>query len=177
MKLLLHILLLMLLALPLFAQEDDEAEELFAAKVTVEKIDRDTQMSKSPMGAVWRSLAFPGWGQYYVEHYWKIPIFTGAAGTILYFIFDNNAKLSDKQEQLDGMEEGDPNYSTVLSQRDYYLDNRDMSIFYLAGVYIIAAIDAYVGAHLYDFNVNEDISLFLRPSSLSILNAGIEIKF
>jgi len=30
---------------------------------------------KSPIGAMLRSLAIPGWGQVYVHQYWKAPLF------------------------------------------------------------------------------------------------------
>jgi hypothetical protein len=129
------------------------------------------------MGAVWRSLIFPGLGQFYVEKYWKVPIFAGGAGTLYYFAIDNHLKFSDFQNQFENMDENDPEYSTVKAQRDFYLDNRDRSIFFLAGVYILSAIDAYVGAHLYDFTVDDDISLMILPGSFNSVQVGISIKF
>jgi hypothetical protein len=136
-------------------------------------------MSKSPSGAVWRSLALPGWGQYYVESYWKAPIFLAGAGTCVYFIIDNNNKFNDKQSQIDKLIKIDPKSSLIelyKRQREVYRDNRDQSAFFLLGVYALSAIDAYVGAHLFDFNVDENISLRLTPSVNSIAKFQVSIN-
>jgi hypothetical protein len=134
-------------------------------------------MTKSPMGAVYRSLIFPGVGQIYVEKYWKAPIFAIGAGTLYYFIIYNHVNFRDFQNQFENMETSDPDYFVIKNQRDFYLDNRDQSILFLAGVYLLAAIDAYVGAHLYDFDVDDDISLLIRRSMINNIEVGFKIRF
>lgn len=137
------------------------------------------QMQKSPTGAILRSLALPGWGQYYVESYWKVPLFLGAAGTCVYFIVDNNNSFKDKQAQIDkaiALNPNDPYIDLYKRQREVYRDNRDQAAFFLAGVYILSAIDAYVGAHLFDFDVSDKISLNLFPTTKSCLNVNFKIK-
>lgn len=124
------------------------------------------QMAKSPTGAVLRSLALPGWGQIYVESYWKAPLLIGGAGTLVYLIIDNNIKFVDAKKDVDKLisnQATDYEITRAKNIREYYRDNRDMCAFFLAGVYIIAAVDAYVGAHLFDFNVNEDLSVNWKP--------------
>ena len=39
-------------------------------------------------------------------------------------------------------------------EREFYRDNRDVNIAYFIGVQILSMIDAYVGAHLFDFDVD-----------------------
>lgn len=137
------------------------------------------EMKKSPTGAILRSLALPGWGQYYVESYWKVPLFLGAAGTCAYFIIDNNNSYNDKQKQIDRAilnNPNDPNLQLYKLQRETYRDNRDQAAFFLAGVYILSAVDAYVGAHLFDFDVSDNISMNIIPSKLSIVNLKLSIK-
>lgn len=141
------------------------------------KIEVQNEMTKDPMTAVWRTFIFPGMGQIYVEKYWKAPIFAAGAGTLIYFIFDNHIKFSDFQSEMDLLSETDREYLIAKSKRDFYLDNRDRSILFLAGVYLLASIDAYVGANLYDFEVDDNISLYFSPSSTSIMNVGVLIKF
>ena len=67
------------------------------------------KMQKSPTGAIVRSLILPGWGQYYVESYWKIPLFLGAAGTCAYFIIDNNNSFNAKKDQIAKLASENPN--------------------------------------------------------------------
>ncbi len=137
------------------------------------------QMQKSPTGAILRSLALPGWGQYYVESYWKVPVFLGAAGTCVYFIVDNNNSFKDKQSQIDkaiALNPSDPYIDLYKRQREVYRDNRDQAAFFLAGVYILSALDAYVGAHLFDFDVSDKISMNLFPNKNNLLNVNFQIK-
>ncbi len=137
------------------------------------------EMKKSPTGAILRSLALPGWGQYYVESYWKVPLFLGAAGTCTYFIIDNNNSFNEKQKQIDKAllnNPNDPNITLYKLQRETYRDNRDQAAFFLAGVYLLSAVDAYVGAHLFDFDVSDNISLNLLPSKFSIVSFQLSIK-
>ncbi len=121
-------------------------------------------MQKSPSGAIYRSLILPGWGQWYVESYWKAPIFFAAAAGLTGAIIWNQVKFSEQAKLLGGMALNDPNYEITKLRREFYRDNRDMSGFYLIGVYILASVDAYVGAHLFDFDVNEDLSFKLTTS-------------
>jgi hypothetical protein len=134
-------------------------------------------MSKSPTGAIYRSLAMPGWGQLYVESYWKAPIFFAATGTLIYFIIDNQIKYSDYENRLIGMSKNDIDYQITKLYREYYRDNRDMSGFYLIGVYVLAAVDAYVGAHLYDFQVDDKLSMYMGVSATPIPMVNLQIKF
>lgn len=134
------------------------------------------EMKKSPTGAVLRSLALPGWGQYYVESYWKAPLFLAAAGTCVYFIIDNNSKFNSKDDEITAVKAANPNDSRIdylTLQREVYRDNRDQAAFFLAGVYIISAVDAYVGAHLFDFDVSDKLSLNIIPNRNSLVSLSI----
>jgi hypothetical protein len=141
-------------------------------------------MSKSPVGAILRSLALPGWGQVYVESYWKAPIFFAGAATLVYLIIWNNKKYNDEVKtiaSLDSTKLGQLEYQVQLYNdkgwREVYRDNRDMSAFYLLGVYALAAIDAYVGAHLFDFNVDKDLSLAILPNRYRGFNFNLCYKW
>lgn len=110
-------------------------------------------MTKSPLGAVIRSAVVPGWGQYYNESYWKIPIVVGLVAYYGYKIFDFNDKYNQyKQWTLNPPREGF-DYKTW---RDYYRDQRDLFIIYTSLVYLANLLDAYVDAHLFDFDVTQD---------------------
>ncbi len=138
------------------------------------------EMQKSPSGAVLRSLALPGWGQYYVESYWKAPLFLAAAGTCVYFIIDNNNKFNTKDDELTAIKNANLNDSRInylTLQREVYRDNRDQAAFFLAGVYIIAAVDAYVGAHLFDFDVSDKLSLNIIPNRNSLVSVNISYSW
>lgn len=140
----------------------------------------DTVLTKDPTTAVLWSLLFPGLGQLYVESYWKIPLFTGAAaGTIGLFIW-NNSKYQDAQQRYDDAVASGAS-STVISslqrEKEYYRDNRDLSGGIFVLTYVLAAVDAYVGAHLYDFNVNDDLTVRVVPTTLGGVTASMAVRF
>ena len=121
-------------------------------------------LTKSPTGAVFRSLAFPGWGQIYVENYWKSSIFIGAAGVLWYRIINNHINYKDFRKELDKIEnQSSFEYSVTQGRMITALDDRDLSALYLLGVYILSMVDAYSGAHLLDFKINSNLSYYITP--------------
>lgn len=109
------------------------------------------QMSKSPWGAVVRSAIIPGWGQFYNESYWKIPVIWGTAGWLIYNWVDNNKLYNDYKSLYSNSEN---EYYRRL--RNFYRDQRDKFTIYIGLLYLLNLIDAYVDAHLFDFNVGEE---------------------
>jgi len=133
------------------------AQDITDSTGTVEDTDTTFVMTKSPWGAVGRSAILPGWGQYYNESYWKIPIVWGVLGWFTYLYVENNnlyKEYSDLYtESLEDSESGDSYYRRA---RDTYRDERDKYALLLGLSYLLNLIDAYVDAHLFDFNVTEN---------------------
>lgn len=159
---------------------------LFSQNRTVQQNPKDSVIKnsfekeplKSSTGAILRSLALPGWGQYYVESYWKAPIFVAGWGTCIFFAYDNNKKYKAAEKEYDAYTGTDIIQKSFLyKKREYFRDNRDMNFFYLAGVYLISAVDAYVGANLYEFNVDDNITLNYKISPIGSSEIGFTIKF
>ena len=112
-------------------------------------------MQKSPWGAVLRSAIIPGWGQFYNKQYWHIPVVWGLLGWFTYNWVQNNNDYKNyrdlfiKNPEIDG-------YRTY---RDFYRDQRDNFTIYFAITYLLNLVDAFVGAQLFDFTVEEDYLL------------------
>lgn len=120
-------------------------------------------MTKSPLKAVLLSAILPGLGQAYNESYWKLPIVAVAGGTLGYYIFYNNGKFLDYRDKYEASQTpdnpgGDDRYKRL---RESYRDLRDTYLLYFAIFYLVNLADAYVDAHLYDFNVSDKIKLGL----------------
>ncbi len=117
---------------------------------------------KSPTGAVIRSLILPGWGQVYVKQYWKAPLFFSGAVVMYYYVFKHNNDYQKYASEYEDISKSNPNSIEAFilkAKRENSRDNRDISIFFLCGVYLLSAVDAYVNAHLYHFDVQENFSL------------------
>lgn len=141
-----------------------------------------------PRLAVWLSLLFPGGGQIYNRKYWKLPIVYGGYVGCIYALTWNQSTYMDYQTAYVDIMDNDPDTRSyedflpphyeidtsmeewlkdVFKQRkDKYRRYRDLSIFAFAGMYIIAAIDAYVDAELSHFDISRDLSLRVEPNIL-----------
>lgn len=149
----------------------------------------DTVFTPEPREALWRALAVPGWGQYYNRQYLKIPFVwagLGAMGAYMAYSY-NEYSLFDRAYTYRAYEElnRSPNpftqyqssYQEVLDRfgvdqissnqlepiRNDHWRNVMLSTFGMAGVYLLSALDAYVNAHLANFDIDEDLELRLHP--------------
>ena len=113
-------------------------------------------MQKSPMGAMLRSAVLPGFGQFYNESYWKIPVIWGVSAWFLYLWNDRNDLYVYYKDQynISLNETSNSSSSFYKARRDFYRDDRDLFAIYLGLTYFLNLIDAYVDAHLFDFDIN-----------------------
>jgi hypothetical protein len=115
-------------------------------------------MKKSPWLAVGLSAAVPGAGQIYDESYWKAPVIWGTAGYWVYEWISLNNKYRDYRDRYGVSVAANTPNSTYLTLRDFYHDERDKFAWFLGGLYLLNLVDAYVGAHLYDFDVGPGLT-------------------
>ena len=149
---------------------------LISLSISSQKIQKD----KSPKKAAIYSAVIPGAGQIYTKKYWKVPIIYGGLVTSAYFINDNNNQYKEYREAaLLSYETGEDQlgytYSELITLKDHYKRNREISYFSFVGVYILNIIDASVNAHLFHFDVSDDISLNIRPYS-TFSNTGVSFS-
>ncbi len=131
----------------------------------------------SPVKATWLSL-IPGAGQIYNKKYWKLPIVYTGFGVITYFVVINrNEYFKYKEAYKCKVELGDEcenelakKYSqqNLLDIRNYYRRNMQLSYIIGGAWYLLQMLDAVVDAHLYYWDVSDDISLKVEP----VINVG-----
>lgn len=113
-------------------------------------------MKKSTWGAVIRSAVLPGFGQLYNESYWKIPVVWGFLGWFAYQWNHSNNLYTNYRDlyngSLDHNSSGSPSY---LSLREFYKDQRDLFAVFFGLAYLLNLVDAYVDAHLFDFDISQ----------------------
>ena len=146
---------------------------LFAQKPEIIKY-KDTVVTTTinplaPAKAAFYSAILPGLGQAYNKKYWKIPIVYGAIGVSIYSYTRNQnqyQKFRDEyKKRLDGtFDSRDPLFGAldnerIISGQKFYQRNRDLSMLFIVGFYILNIVDANVDAHLIQFNVNDNLSI------------------
>lgn len=111
-------------------------------------------LTKSPTSAILWAIV-PGGGQLYNHDYWKVPVFLGAAAWFGYRIVHFHGLFRDMNDSISRVDAGNASTLSLLKfQRESYRDDRDINVAYLLMVEVLGMIDAYVGAHLYDFTVD-----------------------
>lgn len=164
----------MLVSLPVFSQDLIVDSTYFDDIVSEEEI-QDSVIYRSPRKASIYSAVLPGLGQIYNRKYWKVPIVYIGFGTLYYFINFNNKRFNDFKQAYKDFPDYNLNYPypLTLEQIDramiYYKRWRDLSILGTVGFYIFQIIDATVDAHLFNWEVGEDLSLNIKPVFFSPL--------
>lgn len=140
---------------------------------------KDTMLLKihSPTKATLMSVALPGLGQAYNKKYWKIPIIYGGGVAVYYFVKTNHKSYTfwkneykselafRKSSTYDINKDKYPNYSEqdFITLRDYYRRNLELTYIIGGALYLLNILDAAVDANLYDYNINDNLSLRLAP--------------
>lgn len=193
MKRLIIYILLLVFALPAWAQrKESPIDTQDTIPLTQKEIDR-LFWKPDPMRAVWLGAIIPGAGQIYNRSYWKLPIvYGGFMGCVYAITWTNNQYTAYKEAYRDiyyDIQNGsvsnspDKSYNAILPEgysiqtmggtqtyqsrlKDWQnssLRNRDMAILVAVAVYALSLIDAYVDAQLFDFDISNDLSLNLSP--------------
>jgi hypothetical protein len=155
------LILIILFSSALLSQQDT----ITSVRETTSTSEQNTAfvMQKSPWLAVLQSAVVPGLGQIYNESYIKAPIIWGAAALLVYGWIYNDDLYQDYRTLY--QQESVQIYRT---RRDFYRDQRDLFTIYLGLVYLLNLVDAYVDAHLFDFNVEEDFFTKIPMLNLKI---------
>lgn len=139
---------------------------------------------KIPKKAGLYSAILPGAGQVYTKKYWKVPVIYGGLITSAYYINESNDLYqlykSTYLNRLDGDFTDNLNYSDsdLRTLTEHYRRNREVSALLFTLTYILNIVDASVNAHLFDYDVSEDLSLHIQPVYFSKENAsGISLSF
>lgn len=147
-------------------------------------------LKHSPHKATIYSTVLPGLGQAYNKKYWKIPIIYAGFGVSGYFAVDNQKQYKKYKEaysiRLDGNENTVDEFADSYTDEDlrllknYYRRNRDLSYVSIGLIYVLNIVDAAVDAHLFQFNVDDNLSLQWSPAPVSntgAMGVSMALKF
>jgi hypothetical protein len=137
---------------------------------------------KSPKKAAILSVV-PGAGQFYTKKYWKIPIIYSALIASGYYINDNNNQYKFYKNtylnRQDGISDNlNYNNNELIVLKDFYKRNREISVMLFSLTYLLNIIDASVNAHLFEYEVNENLSIQIEPiKMIDFHHTGIALNF
>ena len=132
----------------------------------------DSTKPYNPRIAILRSAIGPGWGQITNKKYWKLPIVYGGFAALIYSVTFYQKQYDDLRQAVKDRNAGltltDPSLepldiANLVSFRDFYRENRDLSWIGIGALYGLQIMDAAVDAHLQEFDVTENLSLRWQP--------------
>lgn len=153
--------------------------------------NKKKKWSRPKKALVW-ALVLPGAGQAYNHRYWKMPILYAGIGACAYFWITNQVGYSEFKKAYDRnytAQQADPTYviyednlkhgtlqvytslAQLSSDKNTYRRYRDLSIAASVALYGISILDAYVDAHLREFDLSPDLSFSVKPLFYNYNNA------
>ena len=130
----------------------------------------------SPKKATMFSAVLPGAGQIYNKKYWKAPIIYAIGGGLGYLAY-TNYKTYDGYRDIIVKRTATPDsipfddiyadkYSTdnLLVIQNGFRTNFEYASVGLFLIYVLQIVDATVDAHLFYFDISDDLSLNIKPS-------------
>jgi hypothetical protein len=138
------------------------------------------ELEKMPRRAAIRSAIIPGWGQLTNRRWWKLPlVYGGFVGLALVYDFNQtNYKIFLTEAQNREFNEANPALDPrpvnpayqhllttgIISIKDSYRRDRDLTILAGAAFYAITIIDAYVDAKFFRFDITDELALKVKPT-------------
>lgn len=136
-------------------------------------------MNREPNRAALMSAVLPGAGQIYNRKYWKAPLAIIGLGITGYLAFDYNrqTRMYGDAAEVAGRNGDRSSFSTdyhgynlqklTATQLSTLQDDSRrymyMNILIFSGIYALNIVDAYVDAHLKEFDVNDNLSFKVKP--------------
>jgi len=131
-----------------------------------------TEPVHSPRKATIYAIVLPGLWHVYNKKYWKLPIVYGAIGGCLTAAIINNNEYTASKDELLFRKHNSRNLNSdynnytdaqLLELTNYSRKWRDNMIIFTSVAYMLSVVDANVDAHLFNFNVDENLALNVMP--------------
>jgi len=139
----------------------------------------DTQRTIDPGRALLRSALLPGWGQFYVGKPVKGVVFTAGAASLLGLTFSCDSQVKDlvgrRDPGLTALER-----AALEGDIEHWRTRRRRWILWTAGLWLYNVADAFVDAHLADFEREEprfEITPVPPPGASDALTCWLGIRF
>jgi hypothetical protein len=136
--------------------------------------DTIAKKTHSPKMAAAMSAIVPGLGQAYNKKYWKVPVIYAGLGGMAYAVLINRSQYLNYVNAYKARKDTDPTTidpydgiysdSDLLVLKDAYRGYMELSYVGLAAIYVLNIIDASVDAHLFTFDVSDNLSMNIQPA-------------
>jgi len=144
-----------------------------------------------PQKATMLSAIVPGLGQIYNRQVWKAPLYYGTFVALGHMIYTNNRLYNIFRQSLFAEIDDNPatvnrfprfNESSLRRNTDSFRRNRDYMVIIAGAVYLLNIADAHIGAHLREFDINDELTINYNPTMDTVngrpyAGVGVTISF
>jgi hypothetical protein len=136
----------------------------------------------SPKKAAIYSACLPGLGQVYNKKYWKVPIIYAGFAGLGYGFYFNHREFKTYRNALRYRYDDDPatidnfpqyNDDNLVTLKNFYQRYRDLTVVGMVALCTLNVVDAAVDAHLFTFDVSDDLSMRIQPTMMMEFTPGI----
>lgn len=153
---------------------------LFFANPTQAQTNRNENSEvplHSPRRASIYSAVLPGLGQAYNRKYWKMPIIYAGFGTLYYITRENTQEyrkfleayryvVAKDTTPINNEYVGRYNEAQLLQGKNMFRRNVEVGYILAGALYLLNIIDASVDAHLFNYDVSENLTMRVEPAVL-----------
>lgn len=171
------------------------AQENIDSSVVVESkpVKKGSIFKGKPGKSMLMSLVIPGAGQIYNKSYLRVPFVWGAIGGIGYVMIYNTREYRCLKEAYIHAIDGTPytphscsknlrdnlplihDAATIRTIRDKVNNDMQLSIVVFSFAWLLNGVDAFVDAHLKDFDMGEDLSFKIDTRAGDDPNAPVKL--
>ncbi len=195
-KLILLSMVLVLMSVSTNGLSAQSSQDSVEQEITIEKEKKGSIFSGRPGKSLLFSLIVPGAGQIYNKSYLRVPFVWAAVGGVGYILVKNTRSYTCLRDayvaRIDMVphvlgKHCDPNIDLVQDAarirrfRDEANSNRQLAIVGFTLVWLANGVDAFVDAHLKEFDIDEDLSIEIGPKMdtdpYAPMRMGIFVQF
>lgn len=173
-------LMILLTCLCLFVQMQAQEKNVLPAKPIKNKLKHNPRL------ATLLSAVVPGSGQIYNRKYWKTPLVWGASAGCIYLLSTNFREYNTRRNIIVDRtvnkltvftdQYADKSTDELLAESNDYRKLFELGVALSLVVYALNVVDANVDAHMFDFDVSDDLSMHVSPCFLPMSRqAGIHL--
>ena len=141
-----------------------------------EEIDPESYHARK--ASIWGIL--PGGGQIYNKRWWKAPIAWAMIGGGGFLIYNSASKMRTYNQALTMRNNGQTDEflgilseAQIISYRNSYRRNLQLSVFGTVGLWSLTILDAVVDAHLKTYDISDNLSIKFKPKILRVHNNSV----
>lgn len=143
-----------------------------------------TVFQGKPGRAAFYGLIIPGGGQLYNRKYWKAPIVWAADGAAIYwYIYSRNLYKGFRSAYSARFDDSTVSYKGISSleglrqfRNQFQLESERAAITVII-LHLFSIIEAFTDRHLRNFDVDENLSIELKPEHIPNLGSSSAISF